>query len=326
VSKPIYRTIAPVYLLVTWCGLLLLIGYFWAIFSSLLERIFGRTSPVQDTVLFISYFSASAFILLFAAINEHRIHKRVDARASEAAALAGRQNYDIRLTGAPWSTTYYQSALNSLPKHGFTLSNILSAKDGAWEYAEITYATYRKIRDSEYESGRVYYSVMSVPLPRMLPNVFFDSLHARKRQFRFIFSAKQKHSLEGDFDKFFVTYFPSTYTIDSMSFITPDVMWAMRIAAMYDIEIVGNRLYLYGPLQDFEAGLEDMYNKIMAIRKTLLITTAAYRDDRLPQEVADERVTALGANLQRSQFLKIMAFVATMVFGLIYLILLFMGH
>jgi len=39
-----------------------------------------------------------------------------------------------------------------------------------------------------------------------------------------------------------------------MSFITPDVMWAMRIAAMYDIEIVGNRLYLYGPLQDFEAG------------------------------------------------------------------------
>lgn len=146
----------------------------------------------------------------------------------------------------------------------------------------------------------VYYSVMTVDLPRKLPHVFFDSGWARGKQFGMEFAGSQTISLEGDFDKYFTTYFADQYHIDSLSFITPDVMWAMKEAADYDIEIVGNQLFLLGDLRDPSIQLPDMERKIMKIKSTLMQTTKSYRDNSLEPVLAKTEVHELGVRLARN--------------------------
>ncbi len=187
------------------------------------------------------------------------------------------------------------------------VKNALEGDD--WQYCDFSYNLYGKTKHGEYKRATVYYGVMSTTLPRALPNVFFDSLRARRRQFRFHFARSQRHSLEGDFDKYFVTYFPQDYTIDSMSFISPDVMWKLKDAADYDIEIVGDKLFLYGPLYDPEAQITDMAAKISPIKKELLDNILTYRDARLPYEQGRKAVAAKGASLKLSNFWKIVGFV-----------------
>ncbi len=190
-----------------------------------------------------------------------------------------------------------------------------------WLYGDFSYNLYRQTKNGEYKAATVYYGFMMTALPRELPNVFFDSIKARHRQFRFHFARSQRHSLEGDFDRYFVTYFPPDYTIDSMSFISPDVMWAIRAAADYDVEIVGNCLFLYGPLYDPEVEIPDMATKILAIKKELLGNILTYRDERVPYAEGRQRVAPLGANLKRSRFWAIF----TTVLLILYLLFQFAG-
>jgi len=182
------------------------------------------------------------------------------------------------------------------------MTNVISTPE--WTYGDFTYNLYGQLKNGEYVKARVYYGVMTAQLPRELPNVFFDSKKARRRQFRLHFAKEQRHSLEGDFDKFFVTYFPDGYTIDSMSFISPEVMWAMREARDYDIEIYKNRLFLYGPLFDPEQQLKDMSAKILEIKKQLIDNATTYRDERLPFDQGRKRVAAKAVSLKISKFWK----------------------
>lgn len=189
-----------------------------------------------------------------------------------------------------------------------TVKNAVEGED--WQYYDFSYNLYGKTKRGEYKRATVYYGVMSTTLPRALPNVFFDSHKARRRQFRFHFAHSQRHSLEGDFDAHFATYFPQDYTIDSMSFISPDVMWKLKEAADYDIEIVGDKLFLYGPLYDPETQITDMATKIKAIKKELLDNILTYRDARLPYDKGRKTVAAQGASLKLSSFWKIVGLVA----------------
>lgn len=180
------------------------------------------------------------------------------------------------------------------------IRNVVHGND--WEYYDFSYNVYARYRANNYKAATIHYGVMATTLPRSLPNVFFDSIKARHRQFRFHFARSQRHSLEGDFDKHFATYFPPDYTIDSMSFISPDVMWKLREARDYDIEIVGDQLFLYGPLYDPELQITDMANKITAIKKELLDNIMSYRDDRLPYAEGRKKTALQGASLKLSTF------------------------
>lgn len=181
-----------------------------------------------------------------------------------------------------------------------TVRNVIETAE--WTYYDLSYALYTRTKYGKHKSSTVYYGVMSTKLPRKLPNVFFDSRQARGRQFRFHFARSQRHSLEGDFDKFFVTYFPEAYKIDSLSFISPDVMWQLREAADYDIEIADDRLFLYGPLFAPEAQLTDMAAKLAAIKKELLDNILTYRDERLPLRHGRNKVAPEGMKLKRGNF------------------------
>lgn len=196
--------------------------------------------------------------------------------------------------------------------------NLVHGKD--WLYYDFSYTLYARAKHGEYKGATVYYGVMATTLPRSLPNVFFDSIKARHRQFRFHFSKSQRHSLEGNFDEHFATYFPPDYTIDSMSFISPDVMLKLRDASDYDIEIVGDQLFMYGPLYDPEVQLADMATKIAAIKKELLDNILTYRDDRLPYAQGRQTVAAQGASLKVSKFWSTVTAVTILLFIIVRII------
>lgn len=203
-------------------------------------------------------------------------------------------------------------------------TNFLKGED--WEYGEFSYKIYRKSRYGENHTETVYYSVMSTSLPRELPNMFFDSKKARGRQFRFEFDSSQLHELEGDFNQYFATYFPNWYTIDGLAIITPDVMQALKDAASYDIELVGNRIYLYGPVYAVQRQLPDMMAKIRPIRQQLLDNILTYRDERLPYQQGRQRVTPLGATLKRSKFWNYVAATVAAVYILLRIIAAILGE
>ena len=241
-------------------------------------------------------------------LNNRRLKQRQQAIAE---LVAARPEYKL-LTQPDETAPWFRSKLGAIDElYGVRdpiITNVIGMPD--WTYGDFRYQTYGKSKHGEYVRSRVYYGVMTTALPRELPHVFFDSIKARRRQFRFHFNNDQRHSLEGDFDKHFVTYFPGGYTIDSMSFISPDVMLKLRDASDYDIEIFGNRLFLYGPLYDPKTQIEDMSAKIAAIKKELLDNILTYRDDRLPYELGRKKVAIQGASLKISRFWKIVGWVS----------------
>lgn len=247
----------------------------------------------QILVLFAIWCAVAAFL---AWMNHRHIQQRHQTVAAFAAAnnLQFVQSYGAQFLGALGAINRLHNARDQ------KVENIVVGSN--WAYGDFSYRLYMKTKHGDIPRTTVFYGVFSMQLPRGLPNVFFDSKKARRRQFRFHFSSKQRHSLEGDFDRFFVTYFPAGYTIDSLSFITPEVMWALRFAADYDIEIYGNRLFLYGPLYDPAQQLPDMTTKATAIKRALLNNILTYRDTRLPYAQGRQGVAIEGAELHKSRF------------------------
>lgn len=177
--------------------------------------------------------------------------------------------------------------------------NVVNGPD--WIYTDLDYKVYSKTKNGgEYHSADVYYAAMSIKLPRELPNVIFDSLTARKRQFQLEFDDKQQLTMEGNFNQYFMAYCPDGYSIDTLSFITPDVMETLIMAKDYDIEIVKNRLYLYTSLGDPSIQIDDMVTKIHAIEKELLDNILTYRDARLSADIGRNFVAVKGAHLKTS--------------------------
>jgi hypothetical protein len=246
-------------------------------------------------------FSVSVVAFAFVFVYFSRLRSQVNKRGEQLWQFAEKQGFEY--SQEPHSMpAFVYSSIRLIAKRDMHWSNYVNAPDREWAYCDYSYAIYQDLgRGGEYKAYDVYYSVMAAKLPRKLPNVFFDSYTARERQFRYQFARNQRHSLEGDFDKYFVTYFPPTYTIDSLSFITPDVMLALRAAHDYDIEIVEDYVFLYGPLGPVEEQFADMQSKLMAIKKELLDNITTYRDERLPAAVGREQVALLGASLARSQ-------------------------
>ncbi len=171
-----------------------------------------------------------------------------------------------------------------------------------WTYGDISYDVMRETKYGDYKAYTIHYAAMITKLPRTLPNVFFDSKKSRGRQFRFHFAKSQLHSLEGNFDKYFATYFPEQYTIDSMSFITPDVMHALIDASAYDIEIKGDMVSIFGSLGESKQQIPEMERLLGAIRQQLMDNIVTYRDERVPYDKGRQTVAPIALSLKKSKF------------------------
>lgn len=227
---------------------------------------------------------------------------RIKHRAATISAMATENRWDqaaVTAKNRQNLVSFRSASMTGLSEENVNYErNCLYTPD--WAYCDYSYPTYTHGKTGKYKSGEVLYAAMGTKLPRKLPNVLFDSLQSRKRQFRFKFKRSQRHSLEGDFDKYFATYFPENYTIDSMSFISPDVMLALREASDYDFEIQDDNLYMFGSMYEPREQIPEMSAKLMKVKQQLLDNILTYRDERLAFAEGRKTVDNEGLRLKHS--------------------------
>jgi hypothetical protein len=168
-----------------------------------------------------------------------------------------------------------------------------------WELYDATFNFYRRTKSGQYLSKQAYYTVFEIRLKRKVPHIIFDSKTAKRSQFRYMYLQSQRISLEGNFDTYFDTYAPQTYNIDFLSFITPEVMLALVEAHDFDIELIGDRLMLYGPLLS-EADMPAIKAVGEKIANHLNDNLDNYRDDRLQGASRQEDVAPFAKKLLKS--------------------------
>jgi len=169
----------------------------------------------------------------------------------------------------------------------FDLQNTL--KTPHWTYADFAYLRRGNPTYGSPTLWRVNYGLISVELPRQLPNMFFDSKNAFGSQFKQRIDQRYAHSLESYFDEHFTAYF--SQDTNAQAIITPELMIALLEAEAYDIEIYGNRVFLYGAPVSSIAQLEDMADKAKKIGTALTAHLNNYHDQRLSAD--DGRMSVL---------------------------------
>lgn len=233
---------------------------------------------------------------LFFAIRDFIIRRIIKRRKLRMAEIS------LGSATTPSFGIFSDSALNNLDDTKLVRNRAFDnfVEENGLVYADFSYDINGKTKYGEYRAETHYYSVMAAKLPRKMPHVVFDSLKSRKRQFRFVFAGNQLHNLEGDFNNHFAVYFPFDYHIDSLSFLAPDVLWALKEASEYDFEIVNDKVYMFGPMEDPDVQIKHMAKKLQAVVAALGKSPETYRDERLPYEQSRQQVTALGAVLSRN--------------------------
>lgn len=124
-------------------------------------------------------------------------------------------------------------------------AQVIEEGDGWWLYD----ATSTVYNDKGVAVAERCYTVLEVKLRQATPHLVFDSLRAKGRQFRAIYSGSQRLTgvLGHQFDLRFNTYSPMHHTIETLSFITPEVIEAMLGIDDCDLEFVDNSLFCYAP-------------------------------------------------------------------------------
>lgn len=172
-------------------------------------------------------------------MREFLKHYIVHVRLRKQKSLEPVQLADARfmLTAAMYQ---YKESFESRPLRRFEGGQIY---DTVFDY-------YRKTKSGRYKSKQFFYTMYEGTLMRPVPHILFDNKRAKGQQFKYLFLRKQRLSLEGDFDRYFATYAPDHYQIDTLSFITPEVMETLKTADKWDVELVGDRVFIYAPLID----------------------------------------------------------------------------
>jgi hypothetical protein len=237
--------------------------------------------------LIIMYFLY--FVYLF--VNNFLLSRAIKQRKIEFRKIA--KSKDMQLGTLPMSST-----LHSITKEESKQNNVYIKND--WGLYDYEFVLNRRTKYGKSKVKTFYYSVGVFKLSRKLPNIFFDSNKTGGNEFKFLFHKSQKHSLEGDFDSYFSTYFSEEYTIDNLSIISPEVMQALLDAKEYDIEIFEDNLYLYNEIEVMPEQLLDIELKGKNIRDKLNNNIKTYRDERIEVSSGRNTVSLSGLKLRQS--------------------------
>jgi hypothetical protein len=169
-----------------------------------------------------------------------------------------------------------------------------------WQQFDAIYDIYTHTKNGEYLSSHRFYSVYQHSLLREVPNVLFDSHKAKGHQFKYEYLAAQRLSLEGDFDRYFDTYAPDYYQVDTLSFISPETMEVLIQTSNYDIELNGDQLYLYGPLITDSTTLQQVQTLGNKLAQEINDNIDTYHDSYL--RIHDKGITAFSRKLLLSPF------------------------
>lgn len=211
--------------------------------------------------------------------------------------LQSRNAIDLPLTEKPVASEVGVSAVSEeFESHPKTRPIRLHANSTVYD---VRREYYRQTKYGSYKSKETYYTLFEYKLHRKLPNIVFDSKSAKGRQFSKLYVGAQKLQLEGNFSDVFDAYMPKHYHIDSLSFITPEVMHAMLDLRNNDIEINGDSLLIYAPLLSNQE-IDTITPTIDNLYQTLNNNLESYRDERLDYAQGKKVVTQFGSKLLRS--------------------------
>ena len=158
---------------------------------------------------------------------------------------------------------------------------------------------YRRSKFGKYKSKEAYYTVFEARLKRTIPHLLFDSKLAKRRQFKRLYLKAQSIPLAAGFEDSFEAYAPKHYQIDTLSFITPEVIEAMLAMKEYDIEFIGDSLLCYAPLLEQEK-LKAFQSKCLNLLSCLNDHLGFYQDSHLEGAKKKTEVTDFGKELLKN--------------------------
>ena len=185
------------------------------------------------------------------------------------------------------SVIFYELEEKEFPK-----IRVMRAGDN-WQLYDTTFHVISRKRRGKRKRSESYYSVFEARFDRLTPHVVFDSLLAKKKQFKHLYLKSQKTSLGAGFDEHFESYVPQHYDIDALSFITPEIMTRMAALKEYDIEFVRGNMLCYAPLLR-EEQLAPFLEKCLDLHAATNRNLSHYKDSWLKQ---DRGVTEFGRQL-----------------------------
>jgi hypothetical protein len=132
---------------------------------------------------------------------------------------------------------------------------------------------------------------LSIRLPRSLPHFVVDA-HANGTSLPIALEARNRVSLEGDFDEHFALYAPTGYERDALYLFTPDVM-ALLIdeTGDLDVEVIGDRLTIYAP------ALFDLRNRAVWERLEQIVRLLGAKAIDQSENYSDPRAAGTGSNV-----------------------------
>ena len=104
-----------------------------------------------------------------------------------------------------------------------------------------------------------------------------DSVAAKDKQFKYLYTKSQRIFLGSGFDKHFEVYAPMYYELDTLSFITPEIMVKMIDLKDCDIELIRGSILFYASLLS-EEQLELFIVKCLHLHAALNRNLASYQD------------------------------------------------
>ncbi|MDB5175358.1 MAG: hypothetical protein JWM81_216 [Candidatus Saccharibacteria bacterium] len=271
-----------------------------------LKRIYFRQTPLQ-----ILYFYFIPLIIATGATFDngaswHRYAYIADAVLGYFVLRTCLRTYIVasRMRGAPEKQAAYviNSQISSAAV-SYELDHVdslrLLREGPGWKLYDAVFDFFQHTKYGTFLSKQAYYTVYEAQLIRKVPHLIFDSKLAKRRQFKYLYLRSQSLSLEGDFDDYFATYSPQHYQIDTLSFITPEVMQALVALKDYDIEIFDDKVLCYGPLKD-AADLDTMEQACQVLCRELNDNLNTYRDDRLLGDDRKHSVAPFARTLLKS--------------------------
>ncbi len=284
----------------------------------LLRSIYERQTPVEIASLYglgllaiflLSTIVAHALGTLYPAADNQRAivvilcvaYVYLLIRTITRSLIVRRRLRDYKSTMNGLATLKPDSNLSIAAQYDKTYtSEVIAQGHNYWIFAAL-FDFHRHTKYGDYLAKQVYYTVFETTLDREVPHILFDSKVARRRQFKYLYLKSQQISVQGSFDEYFDTYVPGTYHIDSLSFITPEVMEVLIEAQDFDIEIIGKRLLIYAPLLS-AAEIEALTRLGQKLAAHINDNIDNYRDDRLTGNERVTQVTPFARQLLKSSF------------------------
>ena len=137
-----------------------------------------------------------------------------------------------------------ETALIGQPK----LPEMIIKEPIRYRFYDVIIDIYSQSRYGSYKVSQQFYTIFEIKLRQTVPHLLFDSKTAKKQQFKTLYVASQKLEAAANFDQYFNLYSPKHHAIESLSFITPEVIEAMIDLKACDFEFIGDSLLCYAPL------------------------------------------------------------------------------